>query len=88
MVSAPASGSRGRRLKMCTELVNSLAGVAVIKRASVCAWFGVGGKAVFQVRRAGFGGGDRPLGVIHLRQDGGIQPAQGWSGFQTGRNAL
>ena len=50
-----------------------------INRAVDCAWFGVGGQAFLQVRRAGFGGGDRPLRVIHLRQDGGTQTAQGWS---------
>ena len=55
--------------------------MAGINRASDCAWSGVGGEACLQVRRAGFGGGDRPPGVIHLRQDGGIQSAQGWSGF-------
>lgn len=56
--------------------------MVVIERTDVRAWFGVGGEAVLQVQRAGLGGGDRPPGVIHLRQDGGIQSAQGWSGFQ------
>ena len=47
--------------------------IMVISEALYCAWFGVGEKAVLKVRRAGFRGGDRPLRVFHLRQDGGIQ---------------